>query len=49
MIRKTAMLILYHLQQTNTFSATRTLEITEDNSNEMLFTPDVFYKKSAII
>ena len=37
MIRRTAMVILYLLQQTNTCSATRTLEVTEDNSNENLF------------
>ena len=39
MIRKTAMVILYLPQQPNTCSksATKTLEITEDNSNENLF------------
>ena len=39
MIRKTAMLILYLPQQPNTCSksATKTLETTEDNSNENLF------------
>ena len=50
MIRRAAMVILYLPQQTNTCSksATKTLEITEDNSNENLFKkqrPDVFYKK----
>ena len=50
MIRGTGMFILYLSQQTDTWStsATRTLEITEDNSNENLFKkepPDVFYKK----
>ena len=50
MIRRTAMIILHLPQQTNTRSksATKTLEITEDNSNENLFKkqrPDVFYKK----
>ena len=44
------MVILYLPQQTNTCSksATKTLEITEDNSNENLFKKqplDVFYKK----
>ena len=36
----------------NACSATRTLEITEHNSNENLFKkqpPDVFYKKSGLI
>ena len=38
-IQKIAMVILYLPQQTNTCpkSATKTLEITEDNSNENLF------------
>ena len=50
MIQRTAMVILYLPQQTNTCSksATKILEITEDNSNENLFKkqpPDVFYKK----
>ena len=54
MIGRTAMVILYLSQQTNTCSksATKTLEITEDNSNENLFKkqpPDVFYKKSVLI
>ena len=55
MIRRTAMVILYLPQQTNTCSksATKTLEITEDNSNENLFEkqrPDMFYiKKSDLI
>ena len=54
MIRRTAMVILYLSQQTNACSksATKTLEITEDNSNENLFKkqpPDVFYKKSVPI
>ena len=53
MIRRTAMVILYLPQQTNTCSksATKT-EITENNSNENLFKkqpPDVFYKKSVLI
>ena len=50
MIRRTAMVIPYLPQQTNTClkSATETLEITQDNSNENIFKkqpPDVFYKK----
>ena len=49
MIRRTAMVILYLPQKTNTCSATNILEITEDDSNKDLFKkqpPDVFYKKS---
>ena len=54
MMRKTTMVILYLPQQTNTYSKTakKTLEITEDNSNENLFEkqpPDAFYKKSVLI
>ena len=54
MIRRTAMVILYLPQQTNTCSksATKTLEITEDNSNEELSKkqpPVVLYKKSVLI
>ena len=54
MMRRTTMVILYLPQQTNTCSktATKTLEITEDNSNENLFKkqpPDVFYKKSVYL
>ena len=51
MIRRTAMVILYRPhQQTNTCSKseTKTLEITEDNSNKGIFkkqTAGVFYKK----
>ena len=49
MIRKTAMVILYLPRQKNTcsMSATKTLEITEDNSNENIFkkTTDKFYKE----
>ena len=50
MIRRTEMVILYLPQQINrcSKSATKILEITEDNSNENLFKkqrPDVFYKK----
>ena len=53
MIRRTEMFILYLPQQTNTCSksATKTFEITEDNSNENIFKkqpPDVFYKKSVL-
>ena len=55
MIRRTAMVILYLPQQTNACSksAARTLEITENNSNENLFKkkkqpPDVLYKKSVL-
>ena len=53
MIRRT-MVILYLPQQTNTCSktATKTLEITDDNSNENLFKkqpPDAFYKKDVLI
>ena len=49
-MRKTTMVILYLPQQTNTCSktVTKTLEITEDNSNENSFKKqplDVFYKK----
>ena len=54
MIRRTAVVILHFPQQTNTCSksATKTLEITVDNSNENLFKkqrPDVLYKKSVLI
>ena len=54
MIQRTAMVILYLSQQANTCSnsATKTLEITEDNSNENVFKkqpPDVFYKKNVLI
>ena len=50
MIRRTPMVILYLPQRTNTCSksAAKTLEITENNSNEELSKkqpPDVFYKK----
>ena len=56
MIRRTAMVILYVPQQTNTCPklATKTLEITSnlDNSNENLFKKqqlDAFYKKGVLI
>ena len=54
MIRRTEMVILYLPQQINTCSksATKILEIREDNSNENLFKnqrPDVFYKESVLI
>ena len=53
MIRRTAMVIPYLLQKTNTYAklATKTLEITEDNSNENIFKKqphDMFYKKSVL-
>ena len=50
MFRRKIMVILYLPQQTNkcSKSATKNLEITEDNTNKNLFKkqqPDVFYKK----
>ena len=53
MIQITAIVILYLLQQANTCSksAMKTIEITEDNSNENIFKkqpPSVFYKKSVL-
>ena len=52
-ICRTAMVILYLSQQTNTCSksATETLEIAEDNPNEFILKkqpPVVFYKKSVL-
>ena len=53
MIQITAIVILYLPQQTNTWSksAMKTIEITEDNSNENIFkkqSPSIFYKKSVL-
>ena len=50
MIQITTIVILYLPQQTNTWSksAIKTIEITDDNSNENIFKkqpPSVFYKK----
>ena len=54
MIQRIVMVFLYLPQQTNTCSksATKTLEIKEDNSNENLSKKqraDVVYKKSVLI
>ena len=54
MIQRTVMVILYLSQQTKTCSksATKTLEITEDHSNENLFKKQrlvVFYKKCSYL